>query len=72
MKDFLFRKDYLFKPAKHPLVKAIAKALVSDEVARAAGILRTKWYVIDWEVRLKARPFLEHRLEHRLALKGEK
>jgi hypothetical protein len=72
MKDFLFRKEYLFKAAKHPLVKAIAKALVSDEVARAAGILRTKWYVIDWEVRLKARPFLEHRLEHRLALKGEK
>lgn len=68
MKDFLFRKEYLFKPTENRLVKVIAKALVRDEVARAAGILRTKWYVIDWEVRLKALPFLEHRL----ALQGEK
>ena len=62
MKDFLFRKKYLLEPAKNPLLKAVAKALVSDEVSRAVGTLRSKWYVIDWEVRLKALSFLEHRL----------
>jgi len=63
MKDMLFRKQYLFKPAENPIIKAVAKALVSDEIRYAASILRTKWYSIDWEIRLKSRPFLEHRLD---------
>jgi hypothetical protein len=63
MKDLLFRKEYLFKPAQNPIIKAVAKALVSDEIWYAASILRTKWYSIDWEIRLKALPFLEHHLE---------
>jgi hypothetical protein len=72
MKDFLFRREYLLKPIKNPLVNAVAKALVPADVVQAVGILRSKWYVIDWEVRLKARPFLGHRIEHRLDLKSEK
>jgi len=62
MKDFLFRRQYLLKKAENPVLKAIATALVPAKVAEACGILRTKWYLIDWEVRLKALPFLEHRL----------
>ena len=62
MKDMLFRKQYLFKPAQNPIIKAVAKALVSDEIRYAVSILRTKWYSIDWEIRLKGLPFLEHRL----------
>ena len=62
MKDFLFKKQIFFKPFKNALVNAAVKVLVRAEVAQAASILRGKWYVIDWEIRLKARPFLEHRL----------
>ena len=62
MKDLLFQKQYFYEPAKHPIIKAVAKALVKEEVAQAASILRTKWFTIDWEIRLKARPYLEHRL----------
>ena len=63
MKAMLFQKQYLFKPVQNPIIKAVAKALVSDEIKYAASILRTKWYSIDWEIRLKALPFLEHRLD---------
>jgi len=62
MKGFLFKKQIFFKPFKNALVNAAVKVLVRAEVAQAASILRGKWYVIDWEIRLKARPFLEHRL----------
>ena len=65
LKDLLFQKQYFFQPAKNPIVKAVAKALVSEEVAQAVSILRTKWFTIDWEIRLKARPFIEHRLNMR-------
>jgi hypothetical protein len=63
MKDMLFRKQYLLKPAENPIIKAMAKALVSEQIRYAASTLRTKWYSIDWEIRLKALPYLEHRLE---------
>jgi hypothetical protein len=62
MKNFLFREKYFWKQAKNPIIKAAAKVMISDDVSQAIGILRGKWYVIDWEVRLKARPYLEHRL----------
>jgi hypothetical protein len=62
MKNFLFQQQYFLKPVKNPVLKAAIKALVKEEVAYAASILRTKWFSIDWEIRLKARPYLEHRL----------
>jgi hypothetical protein len=62
MKDFLFREKYFWKQTKNPIIKAAAKVMISDDVSQAIGILRGKWYAIDWEVRLKARPYLEHRL----------
>jgi hypothetical protein len=60
--DLLFQEQYFLKPAKNPILKVAVKILVSDEVKYAVSILRTKWFSIDWEIRLKARPFLEHRL----------
>ncbi len=62
MRDFLFRRQYLLKKVENPVLKAVVKALVREEVAQAARVLRNKWYVIDWEIRQKAMPFLEHRL----------
>jgi len=62
MKDLLFRKQYFYETERHPFVKAVAKVLIKEEVAQAASVLRTKWFTIDWEIRMKARPYLEHRL----------
>ena len=60
--DLLFQEQYFFKPVKNPILKAAVSVLVSEEIKYAASILRTKWFSIAWEIRLKARPFLEHRL----------
>jgi hypothetical protein len=62
MKDFLFREEYLVKPFENRVVNAVVNVLVPDKVAEAVRILRGKWYVIDWETRRKALPFVEHRL----------
>jgi hypothetical protein len=62
MREFLFKETIFQKPVKIPLVKAAFKALVPAEIARAASILRGKWYVIDLEIRQKGRPYIEHRL----------
>ncbi|MGH8021935.1 MAG: hypothetical protein ACRED1_00005 [Limisphaerales bacterium] len=62
MAKFLFKKQYFFKPVENRFLKAAMKILVKEELAKAATILRTKWFNIDLEIRLKARPFLEHRL----------
>jgi hypothetical protein len=62
LRDVLFKKQIFFKPATNPILKAAVKMLVKAEVAHAISILRTKWDSIDYEIRLKARPYLEHRL----------
>jgi hypothetical protein len=62
LREMLFKKQIFFKPAVNPILKAAVKALVKEEVAHAISILRTKWYSIELEIRLKARPYLEHRL----------
>ena len=41
-------------------LKALCRITVEDE--QAANILREKWVCISIEIRLKARPFIEHRL----------
>jgi hypothetical protein len=61
MEKLLFQKQY-FYTIKNPIIKAAAKMLVKDEVAKASSLLRQKWFSIDWEIRLKARPYIEHRL----------
>jgi hypothetical protein len=68
IQELLFREQYFFKPVENRLLRAAVKALVKDEIRYAASILRTKWFSIDWEIRLKARPYLEHRF----AEKGKK
>jgi hypothetical protein len=62
IKDMLFKKQIFFKPFKNSLLKAAVKALTPAEQSLAASILREKWYVLDLEIRLKARPYIEHRL----------
>ncbi len=62
MRDMLFKKQIFYKPVKNRIVQGIFKALVPDDVAHAGSVLRTKWYVIDLEIRKKARPYIEHRL----------
>jgi hypothetical protein len=70
MKDFLFRRQFLSKPIKNELLNAAAKLLVGADVGQANSILREKWYVIDLEIRLKARLFLESRLQSQTSRKG--
>jgi hypothetical protein len=62
LRDMLFKKQIFFQPAKNPILKAAVKVLVKEEVAHAGSILRIKWYSIELEIRLKARPYIEHRL----------
>jgi hypothetical protein len=62
MGKLLFQKQYFWKPPQNGSVQAAVNWVVGDKVAKAATILREKWFNIDWEIRLKARPFLEHRL----------
>jgi hypothetical protein len=65
IQELLFREQYFFKPVENRLLKAAVRALVKDEIRYAASILRTKWFSIDWEIRLKARPYLEHRFSEK-------
>ena len=60
--DVLFQKQYFLKPVENVVLKTAVNLVVPDKIKYAASILRTKWFSIDWEIRLKARPFLEHRL----------
>jgi hypothetical protein len=62
MKDFLFVGQIFWKPFENRILKAAVNSMVPAEVARAATILRDKWYAIDLEIRQKARPYIEHRL----------
>jgi hypothetical protein len=63
LRGFLFQKQYFYDSAKYPaMVKAMAKLLLSDQIIYASQVLRSKWFNIDWEIRLKAMPYLEHRL----------
>jgi hypothetical protein len=62
IKDMLFKKKIFFKPVQNRVVQAAIKVLVKEDVVQAVRILRTKWEAIDWEIRLKARPYIEHRL----------
>lgn len=62
IKEFLFREQFLRKPFKSEIINSLAKATIGADVAQANNVLRAKWYVIDLDIRLKARPYLEDRL----------
>src|ERR1017187_4496427 len=47
MRDMLFKKQIFYKPVNNRIVQSIFKTFVRDDVAHAASVLRTKWYVID-------------------------
>jgi len=65
MKDFLFRRQFLNKPFQSELLNAAARALIGAELGQANSVLRARWYVIDFEIRLKALPYLAERLLER-------
>jgi hypothetical protein len=59
--DFLF-DDKGFKPIQFPGREIVRKQLLKFEFARAIDVLREKWFAIDLETRMKARPYLAERL----------
>jgi hypothetical protein len=63
MKNFLFEKKYLPEPIKNKFLNKTLKKILPTEWVNAVVTLREKWFSIDYEIRLKARPYIEHRLE---------
>jgi len=59
--DFLF-DDGRFKPVNFPGREVLRKQLLKFEFAQAINVLRDKWFTIDRETRMKARPYLAERL----------
>jgi hypothetical protein len=59
--DFLF-DDKGFKPIQFPGRQFVRKQLQKFEFARAIDVLREKWFAIDLQTRMKARPYLAERL----------
>jgi hypothetical protein len=59
--DFLF-KDKNIKDGNHLVVRLSKKLAFSAEFDQADKILREKWFSIELDIRLKARPYLEGRL----------
>jgi hypothetical protein len=59
--DFLF-DDERFKPVNFPGREVLRKQLLKFEFAQAINVLRDKWFAIDHETRMKARPHLAERL----------
>jgi hypothetical protein len=59
--DFLY-DDNAFKRVEFPGREVVRKVLLKFEAARAIDELREKWFSIDRETRLKARPYLAQRL----------
>lgn len=58
---FLF-DDEAFKAAQFPGRDFLRKRLLKFEFAQAIDLLREKWFGIDKETRLKARPYLAERI----------
>ena len=58
---FLF-DDEGFKAMRFPGRDFLRKQLLKFEFARAINVLRQKWFSIDHETRMKARPYLAERL----------
>ena len=58
---FLF-DDKGFKAIRFPGSELLRKQLLKFEFAQAINMLREKWFSIDYETRVKARPYLAERL----------
>ena len=59
--DFLFA-DEAFKKIEFPGREFVRKQLLKFEFAEALDMLREKWFRIDYETRVKARPYIAERL----------
>ena len=63
--EFLF-DDKAFKQIHFPGRDFVRKQLLKFEFAQAIDVLREKWFSIDYETRVKARPYLAERLLRRV------
>jgi len=59
--EFLF-DDEAFKGIHFPGRELLRKQLLKFEFAQAIDVLREKWFSIDYETRVKARPYLAEKL----------
>jgi len=59
--EFLFN-DEIFKEIHFPGREVLRKHLLKYEFAQAINVLRKKWVSIDYETRLKGRPYLAERI----------
>jgi hypothetical protein len=59
--EFLF-DDAAFKEVHFPGRELLRKHLLKYEFAQAINVLREKWFSIDYETRMKARPYLAEKL----------
>jgi len=59
--EFLF-DDKAFKAINFPGRELLRKQLLKFEYAQAINVLRERWFSIDYETRVKARPYLAERL----------
>jgi len=59
--DFLYN-DEDFKKVEFPGREMVRKVLLKFEFARAIDLLREKWFSIDYETRVRARPYIAERL----------
>ena len=59
--NFLY-DDKGFKAVQFPGREILRKQLLKFEIAQAIDLLREKWFSIDFETRVKARPYLAERL----------
>lgn len=59
--EFLYN-DKAFKKIEFPGRETVRKLVLKYELAHAIDVLREKWFSIDRETRLKARPYLAERL----------
>ena len=59
--DFLY-DDKSFKAVQFPGREILRKQLLKYEIAQAIDLLREKWFSIDYDTRVKARPYLAERL----------
>ena len=59
--QFLF-EDSLFKEIHFPGRELLRKQFLKFEIAQAIDAMREKWFSIDYQTRVKARPYLAERL----------
>lgn len=61
-REIFLYDDKGFKAVQFPGREILRKQLLKFEIAQSIDLLREKWFSIDFETRVKARPYLAERL----------